>query len=124
MSAILLFAAALALPGGVIEIAADGKSSEIRKNVPDAVTLESGEVYGFSYSARSSYPAHCLAGTSFAAMGRGEPGDGVWRRRHPVILRQFQLHCRAKSRMPLCFTTFHNSLCNCLVPSQSQCKNP
>ena len=81
MSAILLFAAALALPGGVMEIAADGKSSDIRKEVPETVVLEPGEVYGFSYSARSSYPAHCLAGTSFAAMGRGEPGDGVWRRR-------------------------------------------
>ena len=63
MSLVFLFAAALALPGGVIEIAADGKSSEIRKDVPQAVTLEPGGVYGFSYSARSSYPAHCLAGT-------------------------------------------------------------
>ena len=85
MSSVFLLAAALALPGGVIEIAADGKSSEIRKDVPQAVTLEPGGVYGFSYSARSSYPAHCLAGTSFAAMGRGEPGDGVWRKRQSLF---------------------------------------
>ena len=85
MSSVFLLAVALALPGDVIEIAADGKSSEIRKDVPQAVTLEPGGIYGFSYSARSDAPAHCLAGTWFAAMGRSEPGDGVWRRRQSMF---------------------------------------
>ena len=85
MSSVFLLAAALALPGGVIEISGDGKSSEIRKDVPQSVTLEPGGIYGFSYSARSDAPAHCLAGTWFAAMGRSEPGDGVWRRRQSLF---------------------------------------
>ena len=83
----LLLAAALALPGGgPLVIEGDGKSGEVRRNLPDPVTLEPGGVYGFSYSARSDRPAHCLAGTGFAALGAGEPGDGVWRRRPNVFV--------------------------------------
>ena len=83
-SAHLLLAAALALPGGgPLVIEGDGKSGEVRRNLPDPVTLEPGGVYGFSYSARSDRPAHCLAGTGFAALGAGEPGDGVAARQKP-----------------------------------------
>ena len=85
--AYLLLAAALALPGGgPLVIEGDGKSGEVRRNLPDPVTLEPGACYGFSYTSRSDSPAHCLAGTGFAALGTGEPGDGVWRRRKSVFV--------------------------------------
>ena len=86
MSATLLLAVALAMPGGgPLAIEGDGKSGEVRRTLPDPVTLVPGEFYGFSYMARSDRPAHCLAGTGFAALGASEPGDGVWRRRKSVF---------------------------------------
>ena len=50
--------AALALPGGgPLVIEGDGKSGEVRRNLPDPVTLEPGACYGFSYTSRSDSPA-------------------------------------------------------------------
>lgn len=86
MNILLFFASSLALSfNGPLKIESDGKSSEIRKDIPPVAVLEPGGVYGFSYSARSDYPAHCLAGTGFVALGRGEPGDGAWRRRETLF---------------------------------------
>ena len=86
MNIVLLYASALALSfSGPLKIENDGKSSEIRKDLPGVAVLKPDGIYGFSYYARSDYPAHCLAGTGFAALGRSEPGDGMWRRRHSVF---------------------------------------
>ncbi len=86
MNTLILLAAALALPGGgTLEIKGDGKGETVRHDLPEAVTLEPGAVYGFSYSARSDAPASILAGTWFAALGAGEPGDGKWRRRQAAF---------------------------------------
>lgn len=86
MNIIFLLAAALALPGGgTLEIKGDGKGETVRRDLPEAVMLEPGAVYGFSYSARSDAPVSILAGTWFAALGTGEPGDGKWRRRQTAF---------------------------------------
>ena len=86
MNVIFLLAAVLALPdGGTMAVRGDGKGETVRRDLPEAVTLEPGAIYGFSYSARSDAPASVLAGTWFAALGTGEPGDWKWRRRQAVF---------------------------------------
>ena len=86
MNALLILAAALALPGGgPLVIQGDTGTETVRKELPEPVTLEPGTVYGFSYSARSDAPVSVLAGTWFAALGTGEPGDGTWRRRQTLF---------------------------------------
>ena len=87
VAAHLLLAAALSLPGdGPLVIEGDGKSGEVRQTLPEPATLVPDACYGFSYMVRSDSPAHCLAGTGFAALGTGEPGDGAWRRRKSVFV--------------------------------------
>ena len=50
MNIVLLYASALALSfSGPLKIENDGKSSEIRKDLPGVAVLEPDGIYGFSY---------------------------------------------------------------------------